>query len=126
VPGTYRGSTDAASVNPDAKQSEQPMPVKTEQPVASLGDAKWWDVFKDEQLQGLIRTALKNNYDVRIAATRVLQAQAQLGITRANQYPTVGATANVNGTRYPQTIISKPYEYTSGQVALTAAWELDF
>src|SRR5258708_10778608 len=37
------------------------------------------DVFQDKELQGLIRTALKNNYDVRIAATRVLQAQAQLG-----------------------------------------------
>ena len=92
----------------------------------TFGEMKWWDVFKDEQLQGLIRTALKNNYDIRIAATRVLQAQAQLGITRADQYPTVSAGANVNGTRYPKTNVSQPYEYTSGQVALTAAWELDF
>jgi multidrug efflux system outer membrane protein len=92
----------------------------------TFGEMKWWDVFKDEQLQGLLRTALKNNYDIRIAATRVLQAQAQLGITRADQYPTVSAGANVNGTRYPKTNVSQPYEYTSGQVALTAAWELDF
>ena len=56
---------------------------------ASLGDQKWWDVFQDPQLQQLIRTALQQNYDVRIAATRVLEAQAQVGITRAGQFPTV-------------------------------------
>jgi len=51
-------------------------------PIASLGDQKWWDIFQDEQLRTLIRTALQQNYDVRIAASRVLEAQAQLGITR--------------------------------------------
>jgi outer membrane protein, multidrug efflux system len=92
----------------------------------SFGDAKWWTVFQDEQLQQLIRTALKNNYDLRIAATRVLQAQAQLGITRADQYPTVNASANITSTRYPKTTVSEPYQINAGQVALTAAWELDF
>src|SRR6202035_515993 len=126
VPGTYRGSTDAASVNPDAKQSEQPMPVKTEQPVASLGDAKWWDVFQDPQLRSLIRTAIKNNYDVRIAATRVLQAQAQVGITRANQLPSLGAGGNITSQQSPQLGPIPSYELTQGQVAASAAWDLDF
>jgi len=45
---------------------------------------KWWEVFQDRQLQDLIHTALQQNYDVRIAATRILQAQAQVGITRAD------------------------------------------
>src|SRR5947199_10502597 len=49
---------------------------------ASLADENWWTVFQDEQLQALIRTALAENYDVRIAAARVLQAQAVLGIRR--------------------------------------------
>ena len=48
---------------------------------------KWWAVFQDEALQNLIKQALPNNYDLRIAATRVLQAEANLGVTRANQYP---------------------------------------
>src|SRR5262245_27740192 len=60
---------------------------------ASLGDQKWWDVFEDETLQALIDTALQQNYDLRIAAARILQARAQLGITRADQLPTVSAGA---------------------------------
>src|SRR6201988_433904 len=92
VPGMYRGSTPDAPVSADAKsQPAQPEHARTEQSSESLGDAKWWDVFQDPQLQSLIRTALKNNYDVRIAATRVLQAQAQLGITRADQLPSLSA-----------------------------------
>ena len=94
--------------------------------VPAFGDMKWWTVFQDEQLQQLIRTAQKNNYDVRIAASRVLQAQAQLGITRADQYPNVSGGADINSTRYPKTTISQPYQLNTGQLALTAAWELDF
>src|SRR5690242_8406434 len=56
---------------------------------ASLGDEKWWNVFNDPVLQDLIRTAFKQNFDVQIAATRVLQAQSQVTITRSNQFPTV-------------------------------------
>jgi multidrug efflux system outer membrane protein len=126
VPGTYRGSTDAASVNPDAKQLERPTPVKTEQPAASLGDAKWWDVFQDPQLQSLIRTALKNNYDIRIAATRVLQAQAQLGITRADQLPTLSAGGNITSQQSPKIGPIPAYEITQGQLTASAAYNLDF
>ena len=61
VPGTYRGA----------------IPQEPTQPAAeSIGDQKWWEVFQDPQLQDLIHTALQQNYDVRIAATRILQAQA--------------------------------------------------
>ncbi len=72
---------------------------------ASLGDQKWWDVFRDEQLQSLIRTAIQQNYDVRIAATHVLQAQAQLGITRSNQFPSVSAGADIAAQRTAQSIV---------------------
>src|ERR1700694_688833 len=54
---------------------------------ASMADQKWWELFQDQQLQQLVRTAIEQNYNVRIAAARILQAQAQLGITRSNQYP---------------------------------------
>jgi multidrug efflux system outer membrane protein len=66
---------------------------------ASLADAKWFEVFKDEQLQGLIRTALEHNYDMREAVARVEAAQAGLGITRSNQYPTVAAGADITAVR---------------------------
>lgn len=93
---------------------------------ASLGDQKWWDVFRDEQLQSLIRTAIQQNYDVRIAATRVLQAQAQLGITRSNQFPSVSGGANISAQRTPETIAFPPLEQSNGQLFLSAAWQLDF
>jgi NodT family efflux transporter outer membrane factor (OMF) lipoprotein len=61
----------------------------------SLADAKWFEVFKDPQLQELIRRALSNNYDLREAVIRVQSARAALGVTRADQLPTVSATAGV-------------------------------
>ncbi len=66
---------------------------------SSIADLKWFEVFKDEQLQKLLRQALQNNYDVREAVTRVDQARASLGITRADQYPTIGASAGVTTQR---------------------------
>ena len=65
----------------------------------SLADQKWFDVFKDEPLQELIRTALVRNHDARDAVVRVEAARAALGITRADQYPTVDAVANVATVR---------------------------
>jgi multidrug efflux system outer membrane protein len=65
----------------------------TDSSTPSLGDEKWAAVFQDEELQKLIRQALEKNFDVRIAATRILQAQAQVGITRADQFPQVSGSA---------------------------------
>src|SRR5437899_6526126 len=80
VPGTYRGLTPEEA-------------AKTQS--ASIGDQKWWDIFQDEQLRSLIRTALQQNYDLRIAASRILEAQAQLGITRADQFPNVATETTI-------------------------------
>ena len=93
---------------------------------AALGDENWWEVFKDKDLQELIRTALKNNFDLRIAATRVLQAQAQLGISRADQLPTLDVGGNVTSTRNPQIGPIPSYQLTQGQVSASATWNLDF
>ena len=64
---------------------------------ATLGDQKWWDIFQDEQLRALIHTALQQNYDLRIAASRILEARAPTGITRADQFPTASAGARKPG-----------------------------
>jgi len=93
---------------------------------ASFGDQKWWEVFEDDTLQGLIRTALEQNYDVRIAATRILQARAQLGITRADQWPTVSAGALVAHQRIPQSRSAPAFDTNIGDASVSAAWELDF
>ena len=64
-----------------------------------FGEMKWWTVFQDETLQALIKEALANNYDMRIAATRVLQANANLGITRADQFPSVNGSFGITNER---------------------------
>lgn len=112
VPGEFRGTA------PDVGQAQA-----TE---ASFGDQKWFQVFQDPQLQQLIRTALDQNYDVQIAATRILQAQAQLGITRADQLPTVSAGASAVNERYPRQKPLHEFETNSTAVGPSAAWELDF
>lgn len=59
----------------------------------------WWTVFGDNQLDQLEQHALRDNPNVRAAAQRLVQAQAQLGVTRASQLPTVGVSAGVSNSR---------------------------
>jgi outer membrane protein, multidrug efflux system len=93
----------------------------------SLGDQKWWDVFKDAQLQELIRTALKQNYNVQIAATRVLQAQAQLTITHANQLPNASVGPGVTGVRSPGIPnVFSGYSYLADSLMVSGSWNVDF
>jgi len=97
------------------------------QPAAeSLGDQKWWDVFQDKQLQDLIHTALQQNYDVRIAATRILEAQAQVGITRADGLPTISAGAQSVDQRSARQKFFPAFDTSAHQVDLSLAWDLDF
>jgi multidrug efflux system outer membrane protein len=65
----------------------------------SLADLKWFEVFRDEKLQELVRVALAHNYDLQDAAARVDEARANLGITRSNQFPQLDAGAAVEITR---------------------------
>ena len=111
VPPTFRGLTDeevAAKI------------------AASQGDQKWWEVYQDQELQTLIRTAVKQNYDVRIAGARILAAQAQLGITRADQYPNVSGGASLVDQRQARTPATPPIEVGVGALNISAGWELDF
>jgi multidrug efflux system outer membrane protein len=128
TPGNYRAQAPAL----DSTSSTPPAgSVSTSPSAESLGDAKWWTVFKDEQLQVLIRTALANNYDARIAAERVVAAEAQLGITRADQLPSLSASGAFTSVRAQQSSMGSlgtlpAYRTDSGQLALNASWELDF
>ena len=64
---------------------------------ASYADLPWWQVFQDQQLQELIRTALKQNYDLQIATERINQARAQVAVTRSSLFPQVSTTADFSG-----------------------------
>jgi multidrug efflux system outer membrane protein len=80
-------------------QFRAPEPLPAPQ-AASIADAKWFEIFKDEQLQALIRTALVQNYDLRDAAARVEAARANLGITRSDQFPQFGASGGIELNRF--------------------------
>jgi outer membrane protein, multidrug efflux system len=101
-------------------------PDQQAQAASAFGDERWWEVFQDQELQTLIREALKENYDVRIAAERVMQAQAVVGITRADQFPFLSAGASGFNTRQPSTKVSSPFETGPMQVGLSLTWQLDF
>src|SRR5580700_12068086 len=72
---------------PQAFRAPSPLPAPQ---ASSLADLKWWEVFRDEKLQDLIRAALAANYDLRDAVVRVDEARANLGTTRSNQLPQDG------------------------------------
>jgi outer membrane protein, multidrug efflux system len=93
---------------------------------SAIADAKWWEVFQDQQLQALVRTALTQNEDIRIAAARVLEAEAQAGITRADQYPTVAADAETGAARTAATRTVPAVTGGALRVGATADWVLDF
>jgi len=113
TPTAFRGSDNAAVSTPDA---------------ASLGDQNFAQVFHEPELQDLIRTALANNFDVRIAAERVLEQQAQLRITRSQQFPTVSVGGSGIGADLPSSLGSSLPSGTiaAGSFNLSAAWTPDF
>jgi multidrug efflux system outer membrane protein len=95
----------------------------------SLADQKWWELFQDEQLQELIRTALRQNFDVRIAAARVGEARAQVAITRADQFPQVDASAAAERQRVAASPAPFPlgaFQNSVFQLGASASWEVDF
>src|SRR6202045_1724537 len=81
---------------PQTFRAPDPLPAPQAE---SFADLKWWEVFKDADLEQLVRTALEQNYNLRDAVARVEAARANLGITRSDQFPQVGASGAVQLTR---------------------------
>ncbi|MFC5863190.1 efflux transporter outer membrane subunit [Acidicapsa dinghuensis] len=120
APSAFRGP-DEAAVSSNAKDS--------------LGDEQWSAVFREPELQDLIRQALENNYDLRIAAERVLEARSQIRITRAAGLPTLTVGGTGVGADLPNSLTSSlggsnslagdnPLSF--GSINLSAAWTPDF
>ena len=98
---------------------------------ATIANMEWWDLFQDPQLQELIRIALAENKDLKIAVERIEEARAFYGFQKADLYPQVDATATAahqeltkDGTiKLPEdTDTSKPLY----NVGVSVFWELDF
>jgi len=93
----------------------------------SLGDEQWAAVYQEPELQALIRKALANNYDLRIAAQRILEQQAQVKITRAQQFPTLSVGGTGIGAALPSSLgtsIGSPL--VDGSFSLSSTWTPDF
>jgi NodT family efflux transporter outer membrane factor (OMF) lipoprotein len=114
IPSAYRDTTEAvAQAGP-----------------ASLADVQWFDLFKDDTLTHLVNAALAQNFDLRIAAERVLQARERVRIVRADQFPVVVGSAAVSQNRVSQ-IGARPLppgfgpDISDVQAGFSLAWELD-
>ena len=96
---------------------------------ASLADLPWWEVFKDTILKSLITEALASNYDVKIAAARVQEAQAQAGVARSEFFPAIDYNVGAQRTRFSAAVLGLPGGTPSTNNlyfgALSASWELD-
>lgn len=112
VPPSWPESASSQTSAPDAPQA---------------AELKWQDFFTEKKLQSVIKLALDNNRDLRIAALNVQRVQAQYRIQRAQQYPTVNAGADGQIYRLPEKMSPTGHAYNVEQynVGLTTAWELD-
>src|SRR5271156_1309533 len=91
-PNYHRPAVQAPAAYRDLSENPQ-----AHAQTASYADLPWWQVFQDPQLQELVRTALKQNYDLQLATERINAARAQVVITRSSLFPQVGANANFAG-----------------------------
>ncbi|MGH9744900.1 MAG: efflux transporter outer membrane subunit [Candidatus Acidiferrales bacterium] len=107
TPAAYRDLNQSAPVQPRA---------------ASFADLPWWQVFQDPQLQELIRTALKQNYDLRIATERINAARAQVAVTRSALFPQVSGNGNFLGGKEQRA--QTKFNFLS--LTADAAFQLDF
>ena len=107
TPSAYRDLSD----NPQAQAQ-----------AASFADLPWWQVFQDPQLQDLIRTALKQNYDLQIATERISAARAQVAITRSSLFPQVSGDANFAGGKSQ----FFPLKANILELAADVSFQLDF
>ena len=107
TPSAYRDLSD----NPQAQAQ-----------AASFADLPWWQVFQDPQLQDLIRTALKQNYDLQIATERINASRAQLAVTRSSLFPQVQGEGNFAGGKQQ----FFPLKANLLELAADVSFQLDF
>jgi outer membrane protein, multidrug efflux system len=107
TPNSFRGLAD----NPQIQAQ-----------TTSYADLPWWQVFQDPKLQELIRTALKQNYDLQLATERITAARAQLTVTRSSQFPQVSGNGSFNGGK--ENTFQSKFNFLT--LAADAAFQLDF
>ncbi len=125
------------SLTPKYSRPEAPVPpawnggqqVQVQAGAPDVAGLQWQDFFTDARLREVIQLALHNNRDLRVAALNVERVQALYRIQRAQQYPTIGASAGGEFYRVSPSLASNSQPYTYGQYTLSlgaTSWEPDF
>ncbi len=122
-PDYHRPSLDVPAHYRDAA----PAAASAAGDAASIGDSGWWEVYSDPDLQALLATAIRNNYDVKIAVARIDEARAQLGSQRLNYLPqlSVDAAAGRAKTSEYATLPGFPRINNEAQVQILASYQID-
>jgi outer membrane protein, multidrug efflux system len=122
-PNYHRPSLDV----PAAYRDVDPSGTSAAGDSASLGDSGWWDVYSDPDLQKLLATAIKNNYDVKIAAARIEEARAELGSTRLNYLPQVSVSAGAERSKISDYTLTPRASRINNeaQVQILASYQID-
>ena len=121
----------ACTVGPDYRRPEIDIPTAwrvSDSEAIQISNIAWWDQFRDPVLSGLVRTALANNKDLRIATANVDQAAAQYGIVRSAQFPEVNGGASATRSRLSAstgTAAPGGHAFNAYAVSLSASFELD-
>ena len=122
------------TIGPDYKRPAVTAPPTfrgqaTEEAV-SFADAPWWDIFEDPTLKGLIQEALRNNYDVGVAAARVQEARANLGVARSDYFPSLDYDVGAGRSKVGPGIQGRPGGPVPNatnfySASMSMSWELD-
>lgn len=116
------------AVGPDFKSPvvETPKNYRFEKvPVETMINLKWWDLFNDPVLYTLVSQAVENNKDLKMAASRVEQARAAVGFTRADQFPAINIEAGAGTGNFAGGVRSDTRNHNY-YVAPVLSWEIDF
>lgn len=125
----------ACAVGPDYKRPPVVSPDKWREAGAatdtSVANVPWWELFKDQNLQKLIKVALEENRDLKIAVERIEEARAAYGIAKADFYPKVDAEIKAGGLNPSDASLTHTPEGDTGAKAVYSAslgfsWEIDF
>jgi len=115
-PNYHRPAVQTPAVYRDLSQNPQPQAQ-----ASSYADLPWWQVFQDPQLQELVRTALKQNYDLQIATERINAARAAVTITRSSLFPQLAGNGTFTGGK--EGTFQTNYNFL--QLTADAAFQLD-
>lgn len=122
----------SCALGPEYQRPEMIIPTeyRWQQQISStddFGNLNWWQVYRDDQLQAILKIALHENLDVRIAAARVEQSRATLGSTRLEYLPQVSGTAAVRRAKASEyaRLPNQPAIGQTDTVLVAASYELD-